>query len=134
MLIQDDRPTDPKQVAYAQDRVQFGKALANFQVTQFKFADMRTEIDASRHLLYYAMAKACEGKRFTVDAAKAKLKATETASIVADENIQIHGGYGYTEDYNAERLWRDGRITRIYECTSEAMRMIIGGQYRSKKS
>ena len=95
---------------------------------------MRTEIDASRFLLYYALAKAHEGKRFSMEAAKAKLKTSEVASVVADFNIQVHGGYGYTQDYNAERLWRDGRITRIYEGTSEAMRVIIGGAYRAKKS
>lgn len=120
-------------VAFAQERVQFGKAISNFQATQFKFADMRTELDAARFLLYRALSKANDGERFTVEAAKAKLKASEVACNVADENIQIHGGYGYTEDYNAERLWRDGRITRIYEGTSEAMRMIIGGQYGVRK-
>lgn len=120
-------------VEFAQNRIQFGKSIANFQTTQFKFADMRTEIDASRYLLYRALAICCEGKRFSTEAAMAKLKASEVACTVADENIQIHGGYGYTEDYNAERLWRDGRITRIYEGTSEAMRTIIGGAYRAKK-
>jgi len=120
-------------VEYAQERIQFGKSIASFQATQFKFADMRMEIDASRYLLYHATAKACEGKRFSLEAAKAKLKTSEVASLVTDENIQIHGGYGYTQDYNAERLWRDARITRIYEGTSEAMRMIIGGEYRVKK-
>ena len=120
-------------VDYAQNRVQFGKTIASFQATQFKFADMRVEIDASRYLLYHALAKCCEGGRFSTEAAMAKLKASEVASFVGDENIQIHGGYGYTQDYNAERLWRDARITRIYEGTSEAMRMIIGGEYRIKK-
>jgi len=120
-------------VEYAQNRIQFGQPIANFQATQFKFADMRTEIDASRYLLYRALSKACEGERFSTEAAKAKLKASEVASVVADQNIQMHGGYGYTQDYNAERLWRDARITRIYEGTSEAMRMIIGGEYRVKK-
>jgi butyryl-CoA dehydrogenase len=120
-------------VEYAQNRVQFGKSIASFQVTQFKFADMRTEIDASRYLLYRALAKCSEGERFSFEAAEAKLKASEVASFVGDQNIQIHGGYGYTQDYNAERLWRDARITRIYEGTSEAMRMIIGGEYRVKR-
>ena len=114
-------------VAYAHSRVQFGKPIAKFQATQFKFADMRVDIDSGRLLLYQALAKAAEGKRFSVEAAKAKLKNSEVACMVADENIQIHGGYGYIADYNAERLWRDARITRIYEGTSEAMRMIIGG-------
>ncbi|UCD16819.1 MAG: acyl-CoA dehydrogenase family protein [Candidatus Zixiibacteriota bacterium] len=117
-------------VEYAKNRVQFGKSIASFQTTQFKFADMRTEIDASRYLLYYALSKCSEGKRFSIEAAKAKLKSSEVACNVADQNIQIHGGYGYTQDYNAERLWRDARITRIYEGTSEAMRMVIGGAYR----
>jgi alkylation response protein AidB-like acyl-CoA dehydrogenase len=120
-------------VSYAQDRVQFGKSISSFQATQFKFADMRTEIDASRYLLYRALAKAAEGGRFSFEAAVAKLKTSEVACDVADENIQIHGGYGYTQDYNAERLWRDARITRIYEGTSEAMRMVIGGAFRAKK-
>jgi alkylation response protein AidB-like acyl-CoA dehydrogenase len=116
-------------VAYAQSRVQFGKSIAKFQATQFKFADMRVEIDSGRFLLYHALAKYVEGVRFSVEAAKAKLKNSEVACMVADENIQIHGGYGYTLDYNAERLWRDARITRIYEGTSEAMRMVIGGSF-----
>ncbi len=120
-------------VEFAQNRVQFGKTISSFQTTQFKFADMRVEIDASRYLLYYALGKASEGQRFSLEAAKAKLKTSEVASFVADSSIQIHGGYGYTEDYNAERVWRDGRITRIYEGTSEAMRSIIGGMYRGKK-
>jgi butyryl-CoA dehydrogenase len=120
-------------VEFAQNRVQFGKTISSFQATQFKFADMRVEIDAARYLLYHALAVAESGQRFSLQAAKAKLKASEVASCVADENIQIHGGYGYTQDYNAERVWRDGRITRIYEGTSEAMRTIIGGMYRGKK-
>lgn len=113
-------------VAYAHSRVQFGKPIAKFQATQFKFADMRVDIESGRLLLYQALAKSAEGKRFSVEAAMAKLKNSEVACAVADENIQIHGGYGYTLDYNAERLWRDARITRIYEGTSEAMRMVIG--------
>jgi alkylation response protein AidB-like acyl-CoA dehydrogenase len=117
-------------VDYAKNRVQFGKSIARFQATQFKFADMRVEIDSGRLLLYAALAKAAAGERFSVEAAKAKLKNSEVACMVADENIQIHGGYGYTQDYNAERLWRDARITRIYEGTSEAMRMVIGSAYR----
>ncbi|UCG60834.1 MAG: acyl-CoA dehydrogenase family protein [Candidatus Zixiibacteriota bacterium] len=114
-------------VDYTQNRVQFSQTISSFQATQFKFADMRIEIDASRYLLYHALHTAMSGERFTIEAAKAKLKASETASYIADENIQMHGGYGYTQDYNAERLWRDARITRIYEGTSEAMRMIVGG-------
>jgi butyryl-CoA dehydrogenase len=117
-------------VSYAQTRVQFGKPISQFQTTQFKFADMRVDIDSGRFLLYHALAKSAEGKRFSVEAAKAKLKNSEVACAVADENIQIHGGYGYTRDYNAERLWRDARITRIYEGTSEAMRMVIGSTYK----
>jgi len=121
-------------VEYTQNRVQFGKSISSFQATQFKFADMRVDIDASRYLLHHALQKAVDGERFSIEAAKAKLKASETASYVADENIQMHGGYGYTQDYNAERLWRDARITRIYEGTSEAMRMIIGGAFGAKKT
>jgi len=121
-------------VEYTQNRVQFGKSISSFQATQFKFADMRVDIDASRFLLHHALQKAADGERFSIEAAKAKLKASETASYVADENIQMHGGYGYTQDYNAERLWRDARITRIYEGTSEAMRMIIGGAFGAKKA
>jgi alkylation response protein AidB-like acyl-CoA dehydrogenase len=83
--------------------------------------------------MYWAISKCVAGERFSREAAEAKLKASEVASFVGDQNIQIHGGYGYTQDYNAERLWRDARITRIYEGTSEAMRMIIGGEYRVKK-
>jgi len=121
-------------VEFAQNRVQFGRTISSFQTTQFKLADMRVEIDAARYLLYYALSVAESGERFSLPAAKAKLKTSEVASFVADQSIQIHGGYGYTEDYNAERVWRDGRITRIYEGTSEAMRSIIGGMYRGKQA
>ncbi|MBU8933473.1 MAG: acyl-CoA dehydrogenase family protein [candidate division Zixibacteria bacterium] len=117
-------------VEYAQNRIQFGKSIASFQASQFTFADVRLDIDCSRLLLYDALAKCHAGERFSTEAAKAKLKASETSCIAADANVQMHGGYGYTQDYNAERLYRDARITRIYEGTSEAMRMIIGSAYR----
>ena len=114
-------------VAYTKDRKQFGKAIAEFQNTQFKLAEMATELEAARALLYLAATKvsanAPDKTRF---AAMAKMFATETGSRVVDRALQLHGGYGYLMDYPIERLWRDLRVHSILEGTNEVMRLIVG--------
>jgi butyryl-CoA dehydrogenase len=117
---------------YAKTRQQFGQPIAQFQGIQWMLADMATRIEASRLLIYNAaLAKdrAQEtGERYSKEAAMAKLYASETASWVTDLAIQIHGGYGYIKEYPVERYYRDARITRIYEGTSEVQRMVIADQ------
>lgn len=114
-------------VTYVKDRRQFGKAVAEFQNTQFTLADMATELEAARALLYLAAAKVSAGApdktRFS---AMAKRLATDTGSSVVDRALQLFGGYGYLKDYPIERFWRDLRVHRILEGTNEVMRMIVG--------
>ncbi|MCB2014474.1 MAG: acyl-CoA dehydrogenase family protein [Sphingobium sp.] len=114
-------------VTYTKDRKQFGKAIADFQNTQFTLADMATELEAARALLYMAAVKVTENApdktRF---AAMAKRLATDTGSAVADRALQLHGGYGYLMDYPIERFWRDLRVHSILEGTNQVMRMIVG--------
>ncbi|MBY8827987.1 acyl-CoA dehydrogenase family protein [Hephaestia mangrovi] len=114
-------------VRYTKERHQFGKAVADFQNTQFMLADMETELQASRMLLYTAAAKvtsnAPDKTRF---AAMAKRLATDTGSAVVDRALQLHGGYGYLMDYPIERFWRDLRVHSILEGTNQVMRMIVG--------
>lgn len=114
-----------KAVAYAKQRQQFGKPIASFQAIQWMISDCATELDAARLLYLRAAWLKDQGVRFSVEAAMAKLFASETAGRVTDRALQIHGGYGYTTEYAAERHYRDARITRIYEGTSEAMRLVI---------
>ena len=115
-----------KAVAYAKERMQFGKALAEFQSMQFKLADMETELQAARVMLYEAAAR-LDGK--TPDAtrwcAMAKRFVTDTAFNVANDALQVHGGYGYLADYGVERIVRDLRVHQILEGTNEIMRVII---------
>mgnify|MGYP000123732018 CR=1 FL=1 len=112
-------------VRYTKDRKQFGQAIADFQNTQFMLADMLTELEAARTLLYAAAVKVTENApdktRF---AAMAKRLATDTGASVVDRALQLHGGYGYLMDYPVERIWRDLRVHRILEGTNEIMRMI----------
>ncbi|MDI6855755.1 MAG: acyl-CoA dehydrogenase [Candidatus Thermoplasmatota archaeon] len=110
---------------YSKQRKQFGKAISEFQAIQFTLADMATQIDAARMLVYKAAYVADTGKRFSKEAAMAKLFASEVAMKVTTQAIQILGGYGYTEDYIVERLYRDAKITEIYEGTSEIQRLVI---------
>jgi len=112
-------------LAYAKERRQFGKRLGDFQALQWMLADSRTELDAARLLLYRACALADAGQPFAVEAAKAKLFASEAATRACDHALQIHGGYGYVNDFPVERFVRDVRVTRIGEGTSEVQRMII---------
>ncbi|MDI6775378.1 MAG: acyl-CoA dehydrogenase [Verrucomicrobiota bacterium] len=114
-------------MAYAKERQQFGKPIATFQAIQWMIADTATELDAARLLYLRAAWLKDHGARFGVEAAMAKLLASEAASRAADHAIQIHGGYGFTTEYAPERHYRDARITRIYEGTSEVMRMVIAG-------
>lgn len=116
-----------KAVAYVKERKQFGRPIAKFQNTQFKLAEMATEVDAARYLVYRAAIAKDKGENYGIYAAMAKLKASEVASWVAAASVQLHGGYGYMQDYDVERMMRDAKITEIYEGTSEVMRMVIGG-------
>jgi alkylation response protein AidB-like acyl-CoA dehydrogenase len=113
-------------VAYTKQRRQFGSAIADFQATQFTLADMETELQAARVLLYAAAVKVTENapdkSRF---AAMAKRLATDTGSAVVDRALQLHGGYGYLMDYPIERFWRDLRVHSILEGTNQIMRMIV---------
>ncbi|MEP7016522.1 MAG: acyl-CoA dehydrogenase [Actinomycetota bacterium] len=114
-------------IAYAKERVQFGKPIATLQAIQWMIADMATEIDAARLLVYRAAWMKDQGLRYAQEAAMAKLFAAETATRCAGKAIQIHGGYGFTESYPVERAYRDAKITEIYEGTSEVQRMTIAG-------
>jgi butyryl-CoA dehydrogenase len=110
---------------YALERKQFGKAIAEFQAIQWKLADMATEIDAARLLVYRAAWRKQQGLSHTEEGAKAKLFASETARRTTGEAIQILGGYGYTKEFPVERYYRDAKITEIYEGTSEIQRLVI---------
>ena len=112
-------------VPYAQQRRQFGRAIAEFEAIQWMLADMATEIDAARLLTYRAAWLAEQGRTFTKEAAMAKLFASEAANRAAYKAIQIFGGYGYTKEFAVERFFRDARITTIYEGTSEIQRLVI---------
>ena len=114
-------------VQYVKDRSQFGKAIAEFQNTQFTLADMATDLEAARALLYLAATKVTAGSpdksRFS---AMAKKLASDSGSEIVDKALQMFGGYGYLRDYPIERFWRDLRVHRILEGTNEVMRMIFG--------
>jgi butyryl-CoA dehydrogenase len=112
-------------VKYSKERQQFGKPISSFQTIQNYLADMSTEIDAARLLLYRACALKDEGKPFGPESAKAKLYCSAVASRVSSLAVQIHGGYGYSKEYDVERYFRDAKVTEIYEGTSEVQRMVI---------
>jgi butyryl-CoA dehydrogenase len=112
-------------VAYAKERKAFGKPITQFQAIQFMLADMATEIDAARLLLWRAAWLKDQGVRHSAESAMAKLYASEMCERVTSKAIQVHGGYGYVKEYDAERHWRDSRITEIYEGTSEIQRLVI---------
>ena len=112
-------------VEYTKERKQFGKPIAALQNTQFQLADMATKVQAAQLLVYKAaMAKASQ-KEYGFEAAQAKLYAAEVAMEVTTKAVQLHGGYGYTREYDVERMMRDAKITEIYEGTSEVQRMVI---------
>ena len=111
--------------AYAKDRKQFGKPIADFQAIQWMLADSKTELDAAALLTYRAAALADRGVPFAVEAAMAKLFASEAATRACNKSLQIHGGYGYTREFNVERHLRDAKICEIGEGTSEVQRMVV---------
>lgn len=114
-------------VAYTKERKQFGQPIADFQNTQFMLADMETELQAARMLLYAAAVKVTENAPDkTKFAAMAKRLATDSGSSIVDRALQLHGGYGYLQDYPIERFWRDLRVHSILEGTNQVMRMIVG--------
>ena len=113
---------------YATEREAFGKTLADQQAVQFKLADMATQIQAARHLVYHAARLKDAGKNYTSEAAMAKLYASEAAMKVTYDAIQIYGGYGYSREYPVERMWRDAKLCVIGEGTSEIQRLIISRQ------
>jgi alkylation response protein AidB-like acyl-CoA dehydrogenase len=112
-------------VRYSGEREQFGKPIREFQAIQFKLADMATQIDAARLLMYRVAWMKDKGKQTTKESSMAKLFASEMSVRVCEEAIQIHGGYGYTKDYPAEKFWRDSKLCTIGEGTSEIQRIII---------
>jgi alkylation response protein AidB-like acyl-CoA dehydrogenase len=115
-------------VRYAKEREQFGKPIAEFQAIQFKLADMATQIEAARLLMYRAAYLKDQGKKVTKESSMAKLYASEMSVKVCEEAIQIHGGYGYTKDYPPEKYWRDSKLCTIGEGTSEIQRLVIAKQ------
>ncbi|SFE25400.1 acyl-CoA dehydrogenase family protein [Peptostreptococcus sp. D1] len=112
-------------VKYAKARNQFGKPLSKFQNTQFVLAEMETKLSAMRHLVYDAAYKMDQGLPADKEASMAKLFATEEAKWIIDKALQIHGGYGYIREYPVERMYRDIRVTSLYEGTSEVQKMVI---------
>jgi butyryl-CoA dehydrogenase len=115
-------------LAYSKERSQFGHPIADFQAIQWMLADMATEIDAARLLVYRAAWLQQQGKKVTRAAAMAKLFASEASNRAAYKAVQIHGGYGYIKDFVVERFFRDARVTTIYEGTSEIQRLVIARQ------
>ncbi|HPE43916.1 MAG TPA: acyl-CoA dehydrogenase family protein, partial [Bacteroidales bacterium] len=112
-------------LAYAKERKQFGQPISKFQINAFKLADMATKIELARNLLYKACWLKDEGRAFGLEAAMSKLYCSEIAKEVADEAVQIHGGYGLMKDYDVERFYRDQRLLQIGEGTSEIQRLVI---------
>ena len=112
-------------INYAKERKQFGRSLAQFQNTQFQIANLDVKVEAARLLVYKAAWRESNNLPYSLDAARAKLFAAETAMEVTTKVVQIFGGYGYTREYPVERMMRDAKITEIYEGTSEVQRMVI---------
>ena len=120
-------------VKYAHEREQFGKPIANLQGIQWYLADMATKTEAAKTLVYYAAYLADNKQPFTKEAAMCKLNAAENARFVTNLALQIHGGYGYMKDYPLERMYRDAKITEIYEGTSEIHKVVISRAVLSGK-
>jgi alkylation response protein AidB-like acyl-CoA dehydrogenase len=112
-------------VAFAREREAFGKPIAAFEGISFKIAQMATDLDAARLLVYRAASLYDAGRPFAVEASKAKLFASSAARRHASEAVQIHGGYGFTTEFPVERYYRDAKITEIYEGTSEIQQIVI---------
>ena len=113
---------------YSREREAFGRKISQFQSIQFKLADMATQLEAAKHLVYHAAWQKDQGRNVVKEAAMAKLFASELAMRITGEAIQIHGGYGYIREYQVERFFRDAKVLEIGEGTSEVQRMIIGRQ------
>jgi alkylation response protein AidB-like acyl-CoA dehydrogenase len=127
-------------VKYAKQRKQFGRPISDFQAIQFKLADMATQIEAARLLTYQAawladrsLAKGASAGRFTLESSMAKLYAGEIAVRVANEAVQVFGGYGFVKDYPAEKYYRDVKLCTIGEGTSEIQRLVIARQILGNK-
>jgi len=119
-------------VSYARERKAFGRTISSFQAIQFKLADAATRVEAARLLTYRAAYLRQQGRRTTLESSMAKLYASEVAVRVADECVQIHGGYGFVKDYPAEKYFRDVKLTTIGEGTSEIQRLVIARQLLSR--
>ena len=119
-------------VRYSKQREQFGKPISALQAIQWMIADMATEIDAARLMVYRAAARKDAGLPFTKEAAMGKLYASEVAERAAFKALQIHGGYGYSREYPVERIYRDQRLCTIGEGTSEIQRLVIARQILGK--
>ncbi len=115
-------------VKYMKQREQFGRKISKFQGLRWTIADMATEIEAARQLMYVAAAMKDRGEKFTAQASMAKLFASEMVNRVTAKAIQLHGGYGFTQDYPVERFYRDARVFTIYEGTSEIQRIVISNE------
>lgn len=114
-----------RSIKYAQEREAFGRPIGEFQAIQFKIADMATKIKASELMIYDAAFRKLNGQPYIHEAGMAKLFATEAATAIANEAIQIHGGYGYMKEYEVERFWRDAKLLELGEGTSEVQRIVI---------
>jgi butyryl-CoA dehydrogenase len=112
---------------YVKERKQFGRPIAAFQNTQFVLAEMYAQIEAARSLVYKAAIAKDTQKKYSVEASTAKLFASQTALMVTEKAVQLHGGYGYEREYEVERMMRDAKVTQIYEGTSEVQKMVISG-------
>ncbi|MDQ6766429.1 MAG: acyl-CoA dehydrogenase family protein [Candidatus Eremiobacteraeota bacterium] len=123
-----------KSIAYAKERVQFGKPIAKQQAVQFMLADMATEIFAGRNMVYHGAWKADRGERFSIEAAMVKRYCSDLAIHVVDRALQIHGGSGFMKETGIERVYRDSRILAIYEGTNEIQRMIIAEELLKERS
>ncbi len=120
-------------VKYAKSRAQFGQKISKFQALRFMLADMATEIEAARQLMFSAAATKDRGENFTLQASMAKLYASEMVNRVTAKALQMHGGYGFTKDYPVERYYRDARVFTIYEGTSEIQRVVISNSILKDK-
>jgi alkylation response protein AidB-like acyl-CoA dehydrogenase len=112
-------------VSYAKERIQFGRPISQFQGIRWMIADMATQIEAARHLTFHAAGMRDRGENFTAAASMAKVFASEMANKVAYQALQIHGGYGYIQEFPVERYYRDARVFTLYEGTSEIQRKVI---------
>jgi butyryl-CoA dehydrogenase len=121
-------------ISYAHQRVQFNRPIADFQAIRFKIAEMAAQIEAARQLMYHVATEIDRGRPCALEASMAKLVASEMAERVTSEAMQIHGGAGYTTDFAVERHWRDARLTRIFEGTSEIQLRIISDELLGKAS